>query len=88
MKQGSYLFNPSELARREREVVMNLNDGSRFLFLTLGVFSLMLGAAVLLFLLIERVFFAVSFVGDFIELSVVSVGVGTLLLLLFRRSRI
>jgi hypothetical protein len=67
---------------------MQLNESSRFLFLTLGVFSLMLGAAVLLFLLIERAFYTVSFAGDFIELSIAAVTLGILFLLLFRRGRI
>ena len=36
---------------------MKLNENTRFLLLTLGVFCLMLGVAVLLFTLIERLFF-------------------------------
>lgn len=64
---------------------MQLNAGSRFLFLTLGVFCLMLGAAVLLFSLIERVFFAVHFVGLLISASSVAIAIGLLLLLLYRR---
>lgn len=60
---------------------MRLNENSRFIFLTLGVFCLMLGAAVLLFSLIERVFFAVSFVGLFVGLSSIAIALGAILLL-------
>ncbi len=67
---------------------MRLNENSRFMFLTLGVFCLMLGVAVLLFSLIERVFFAVSFVQLFVGWSSIVVAVGVVLLLLCRRKPI
>ena len=64
---------------------MQLNENSRFIILTLGVFCLMLGAGVLLFSLIERVFFAVHFVRLFVAASSVAIAFGTGLLLLGRR---
>ena len=64
---------------------MPLNENSRFMILTLGVFCLMLGAAVLLFSLIERVFFEVHFVRLFVAASSVAIGFGIALLLLGRR---
>ena len=67
------------------KTIMRLNENSRFIFLTLGVFFLMLGATVLLFSLIERVFFAVSFVGLFVVASSIALALGALLLLLCRR---
>lgn len=70
------------------EAIMQLNENSRFILLILGVFCLMLGAAVLLFLLIERVFFAVNVVGLFVETSSVAIVLGGALLLLGRRGSI
>lgn len=67
------------------ETIMRLNENSRFIFLTLGVFFLMLGATVLLFSLIARVFFALGFVGLFVVASSIALALGTLLLLLCRR---
>jgi hypothetical protein len=67
---------------------MQLNENSRFIILTLGVFCLMLGAAVLLFSLIERVFFAVHFVGLFVGASSIAIALGALLLLACRRRQI
>lgn len=64
---------------------MQLNENSRFIILTMGVFCLMLGAGVLLFSLIERVFFAVHFVRLFVAASSVAIAFGTALLLLGRR---
>ena len=64
---------------------MQMNETSRFLFLTLGLFCLTLGAAVLLFSLIERVFFAMGFVGLLVGLAFLAIAFGTLLLLLGRR---
>ena len=67
---------------------MQLNENSRFIILTLGVFCLMLGASVLLFSLIERVLFAVHFVRLFVAASYVAIAFGTALLLLGRRKSI
>ncbi len=67
---------------------MQLNENSRFIILTLSVFCLMLGAAVLLFSLIERVFFAVNFVGLFVAASSIALALGALLLLLGRRRQV
>lgn len=64
---------------------MQLNENSRFIILTLGVFCLMLGAAVLLFSVIERVLFKVSFVGFFVGASSFAIALGASLLLLVRR---
>lgn len=64
---------------------MRFGDNARFLLLTLGVFCLTLGAAVLLFSLIERVFFAASYVGQLLLLAPVTIVLGLLLLLCSRR---
>lgn len=63
---------------------MQLNENSRFIFLTLGVFCSMLGAAVLLFSLIAWVFFSMRFVSLVIWLSAIAFLFGALLLLLSR----
>ena len=65
---------------------MQLNETSRFLLLTLGVFCLTLGVAVLLLSLIERVFFAVGFVNLYVELSSIVIVLGAVLLLWCRRT--
>jgi len=67
---------------------MRLSENSRFISLTLGVFCLTLGAAVLLFSLIERVCFAMKFVGVVVGLSSIVIALGAFLLLLGRRSPI
>ena len=67
---------------------MQLSENSRFISLTLGVFRLTLGAAVLLFSLIERVCFAMKFVGLVVGLSSIAIALGGLLLLLGRRGPI
>lgn len=64
---------------------MQLNENSRFIILTLGVFCLMLGAAVLLFSLIERVFFAVHFVRSVMGASSLAIALGSALILLVHR---
>ena len=64
---------------------MKLNENSRFIILTLGVFCLMLGTAVLLFSLIERVFFAMHFIGFLVAASAVAIALGAALLRLGRR---
>jgi hypothetical protein len=69
----------------DEEVIMRLNENARFIFLTLGVFCLTLGAAVLLLSMIERAFFAMSFVGLFIRLSSIAIALGAILLLFSRR---
>jgi len=71
----------------ERETIMRLNENSRFIALTLGVFCLMLGAAALLFSLIERVFLAERFAGPVVVTSSVAIALGAFLLLLSRRKR-
>ena len=78
-------INEPEAAAADREAIMRLNENSRFMILTLGVFCLMLGVAVLLFSLIERMFFAVSFVGLFVGASSIAIALGAALLLLVRR---
>jgi hypothetical protein len=67
---------------------MQFNENSRFVFLTLGVFCLTLGAAVLLFSLIERLFFAEGFVGLIVGLSTVSIALGAVLLFCCRRGSV
>ncbi|MGE0129283.1 MAG: hypothetical protein AB7U82_14500 [Blastocatellales bacterium] len=67
---------------------MRLNENSRFIVLTLGVFCLMLGAAVLFFSLIERVFFAENFIGSVVGASSIAIALGAALLWLCRRKPI
>jgi len=67
---------------------MQFNENSRFVFLTLGVFCLTLGAAVLLFSLIEKLFFAEGFIGLIIGLSSICIALGAIILLCCRRSSI
>ena len=67
---------------------MRLNENARFMALTLGVFCLMLGVAVLLFSLIERVFFSVGVVGVFAGASSLAMAVGVALLCIGRRGPI
>ncbi len=67
---------------------MRLNENSRFIALTLGVFCLTLGAAALLFSLIERVFLAERFAASVIVASSVAIAFGALLLRLSRRERV
>ena len=64
---------------------MQLNENSQFIFLTLGVFCLTLGAAALLLSLIEWAFFAVRFVGLFVSASSITIMLGAVLLRLGRR---
>jgi hypothetical protein len=64
---------------------MQLSENSRFISLTLGVFCLKLGAAALLSSLIERVCFAIKFVGLVVGLSSMAIALGALLLLLGSR---
>ena len=59
---------------------MPLNENHRFIVMTLGVFCLTLGLAVLLFSLIERVFFAVRFINWFMGLSSIAILFGAILL--------
>ena len=64
-----------------------LSDTSKFILLTLGAFFLSLGGAILLFYVIERLFFDLRGVGLIVSLSIVNVVLGVLLLLLrWRRS--
>jgi hypothetical protein len=67
---------------------MRLNENSRFIALTLGVFCLMLGAAALLFSLVERVFLAERFAGSVVVTSSIAIALGAFLLLLSRRKRV
>ncbi|MBO0799589.1 MAG: hypothetical protein J2P31_12275, partial [Blastocatellia bacterium] len=69
-------------------LTMQLNENSRFIFLTLGVFCSMLGAAVLLFSLIAWVFFAMRIVSLVIWLSAIAFVFGALLLLLSRMRQV
>jgi len=64
---------------------MHLNENSRFIFLTLGVFCLTLGVAILVFSLIERILFRVGFVGIFVGVSSFAIAIGILILVLVRR---
>lgn len=64
---------------------MQLSENTRFLLLTLGVFCLMLGGAVALFALIERLFFELSFGKPFIAGAVITLLLGGLLLRIGRR---
>jgi hypothetical protein len=74
-----------EVAAAEVETIMRLNENSRFIALTLGVFSLTLGAAVILFSLIERLFLAERFAGSVVVASSVAIALGAFLLRLSRR---
>lgn len=67
---------------------MQLGDTSKFIFLAVGAFFLSLGAAVLLFSVIELVFFDLHGVGLIVALSVVNVVLGALLLLLRGRKSV
>lgn len=61
---------------------MNLNDTTKFLLLTAGAFFLSLGGAVLLFSLIESLFFHLHSVRLIVSLSFVNLVLGGLLLLI------
>lgn len=66
---------------------MRLSDTTQFILLTLGAFFLSLGGAVLLFSLIEQLFFDLHSGGFIVPLSVGNLVLGGLLLLLrWRRS--
>lgn len=66
---------------------MRLSDTTRFVLLTLGAFFLSLGGAVLLFSLIEELFFDLRGIGFIVPLSIGNLVLGGLLLLLrWRRS--
>ncbi|HEY7182867.1 MAG TPA: hypothetical protein VIC84_15665 [Blastocatellia bacterium] len=67
---------------------MRLNENSRFIALTLGVFCLTLGAASLLFSLVERVFLAEHFAGSVVVTSSIAIALGAFLLMLSRRKRV
>mgnify|MGYP000952183462 CR=1 FL=1 len=54
---------------RHKVELMQANENTRFLLFTLGVFLLTLGAAVLLFALIEQFFFTLNFSKAFLLLS-------------------
>ena len=64
---------------------MHLNENARFMFLTMGIFCVTLGIAILVFSLIERILFRISFVGIFLDLSSVALAIGTLILVFVRR---
>lgn len=61
---------------------MQVNDTIRFMLLTLGAFFLSLGGAVLLFSLIQKLFFDLHGVGLIVLLSFITLALGALLLLL------
>lgn len=66
---------------------MQLSDTTRFILLTLGAFFLSLGGTVLLFSLIEQLFFDLRGIGLIVSLSLVNLVLGVLLLLIrWRRS--
>ena len=68
-------------ARNEdNERVMPLNDNARFLLLALGVFCLMLGITVLLFALIEQLFFELNFGQPLALIALIALALGGLLL--------
>ena len=62
-----------------------LSDTTQFILLTLGAFFLSLGGAVLLFSVIERLFFDLRGIALIVSLSLVNLFLG--ILLLFIRSR-
>ena len=66
----------------EKEDIMQVNDTTKFILLTLGAFFLTLGGAVLLFSLIEKLFFDLHGVGFIVALSFVNVLLGGLCLLI------
>ncbi|MBS1808033.1 MAG: hypothetical protein JST84_07570 [Acidobacteria bacterium] len=67
---------------------MQFSDTTKLIFLALGAFFLSLGAAVLLFSVIEAVFFELHGIGLILSLSLVNVLVGAFLLLLRSRKSI
>ena len=67
---------------------MQFSDTTKFVFLALGAFFLSLGAAVLLFSVVEVVFFALHGIGYIVFLSVINVVLGALLLLLRGRKSV
>ena len=69
----------------EHKKLTQLSETTRFLLLTLGVFCLMLGGAVALFMLLERLFFEFSFGKPFTIGSIVALLAGGLLLRFGRR---
>ncbi len=64
---------------------MHLNETSQFLLLTLAIFCLTLGAVLLLFSVIEWIFFALGFIGIFLWISSIAIGLGALFLFVYRR---
>ena len=70
---------------RNERVTMQINDTAKFILLTLGAFFLSLGGAVLLFSLIEKLFFDLHGVGLIVSLSFVTLALGALLLLIRRK---
>lgn len=64
---------------------MRLSENAKFIVLTLGVFCVTLGAAVLVFSLIERAFFEPSYVSRLLLLASVTIVLGVLLLLCSRQ---
>lgn len=88
MRDKTKDIRKGETTRQKGETIMQLNENSRFIFLTLGVFCLMLGATVLLFSLIERLFFAVHFVAVFVWASFIAIALGATLLQISRQGQI
>jgi hypothetical protein len=64
---------------------VHFNGNARFVVLTLGTFFLTLGAAVLIFALIGRVFFDLGWPKLLLALAPVNMAVGATLLLACRR---
>ena len=66
---------------------MRFNETTRFMLLTLGAFFLSLGAAVLLFSLIEQLFFDLRDIGLVVPFSLINIIFGvSLLLVRWRKS--
>lgn len=63
---------------------MQLSETSRFLLLTLAIFCLTLGAVLLLFSVIEWMFFALGFIGIFLWISSIALALGGLFLFVYR----
>lgn len=69
-------------------IAMRFSETTQFIFLALGAFFLSLGGAVLLFSIIERLFFHLHGISTMIGLSFLTVLLGAVLLLLRGRKMI
>lgn len=64
---------------------MQFNNNTRFIALTMGVFFLVLGAAVVILSMVERIFFALHWPGIIIPAAAVTIVFGVMLLIVSGR---